>query len=372
MNNCINKLTRDPTLPIPKVFREMVSGIKNDGLDLISKTPKFDNKKSGLYIQRNKAIGTSKTNFKKFEEIEIPPNYQSFLIADYKDKNTRILVFGPEWAIKLMGRAKYFFIDGTFRICPEPFLQLVTIHCDLESTMDYTNIVPLVYALLPNKKKDTYMILLDLLKTRIRDWEPLCVMIDFEISLRQAIQSFFHDVTIKGCYYHFINALWKKAKQLKLLKNNDKRRIVALAAALPLLPKEKINVGWEYIQSQMIPELSMEQFQKYFLKFWLKNDEFIEQWCMFGEKHRTNNYSEAWHFSINDKTSNKLTLFHLLKRLHLNATYQRNRYLAIENNFNKKKRDSAYITRDIIIQNTQMQLITGEITVEHFLDMIRR
>lgn len=65
-------------------------------------------------------------------------------------------------------------------------------------------------------------------------------------------------------------------------------------------------------------------------------------------------------------------MFHLLKRLLLNSTYQGNRYLAIENNSNMKKRDSAYITRDIIIQNAQMQLITGEITVQHFLDMMRQ
>lgn len=56
------------------------------------------------------------------------------------------------------------------------------------------------------------MSLLDLLKTQIREWEPVRVMTDFEMSLRQAIKSFFPKVTIKGCYYNFIKALWKKQK----------------------------------------------------------------------------------------------------------------------------------------------------------------
>lgn len=55
----------------------------------------------------------------------------------------------------------------------------------------------------------------------------------------------------------------EKTKELKLLKNNDKRRVAALAAASQLLPKEKNYNGWEYIQSQIIAELSIEPFKKY-------------------------------------------------------------------------------------------------------------
>ena len=41
--------------------------------------------------------------------------------------------------------------DGTFNIVPSLFYQLFTIHAQVQG-----NLVPCVYALLPDKKEDTY------------------------------------------------------------------------------------------------------------------------------------------------------------------------------------------------------------------------
>lgn len=39
----------------------------------------------------------------------------------------------------------------------------------------------------------------------------------------------------------------------------------------------------------------MDRFTRYMKRTWLKNDEYISQWNVFGERHRLNNVVESWH-----------------------------------------------------------------------------
>ncbi|KAI5631084.1 FLYWCH zinc finger domain-containing protein [Phthorimaea operculella] len=169
MNNCKERIKADITVPIPKIFEETVSGLADDGYDLLIATPKFTNVKTAFYNYRNNEAGTSKMFYTNSEQVEVPPIFEKkFLFADYYCNGIRILVFGNEWSKEMLISGKVFFLDGTFNICPEPFTQLLTIHCDIGSTMEYTNIIPVLYALLPDKKTETYVILLRLLQSEIK------------------------------------------------------------------------------------------------------------------------------------------------------------------------------------------------------------
>lgn len=355
----------------------MVKGIEHDTFDMIAAVPEFRNIKSSLYNCRNKVAGTKKMFFNNNEEVEVPPVYKHFLVADYYYNGDRILIFGSEWSNQLLATSKNFFLDGTFAVCPKPFTQLITIHCDIGSTIQYTNIIPVLYVLLPNKKSETYETMFQLIKSVLKintstEWDPAYIMIDFEAAIAKALTSVLPKVQKGGCYYHFHKAIWRKGKELKLTKNRDKRRILALTASLPLLPIEKIDEGWKYIESQILKEFKMDKFINYFKSFWLKNESFRKQWCVFGQKHRTNNFAEAWHFKINEKTNRKLSLYGLLKLLHKHSIVQKNRIKAIIHDLKAPKpRDQAYVLRDIVIQNAQLQLVKAEITVGAFLDMVR-
>lgn len=374
LNDCKRKVIADPTLPIPKIYEETLDGIYNDGLDLIAATPNFRNVKTALYNSRNKEAGTSKMFYTDFEQVEVPSNYQKFLFADYRYNGGRILIFGDEWSKNMLIDGKVLFIDGTFNICPKPFTQLVTIHCDIGSTIECTNIIPVLYALLPDKKTETYVTLFRLIKSQIKQsghkkWDPDYIMADFEAAIAKAMRIVLPKTEKGGCYYHFHKAIWKKGRQLKLTKNKDTRRILALIATLPLLPLDKIQEGWSFIESQILDEFKMDAFNKYFVRTWLKNKQFQEQWCVFGKRHRTNNFAEAWHFKINNKSNRKNSLYALLKLLYNQSTVMKNRMKSIKNP--PKKRAQIYVIRDRVIQNAQLHLITGDITVGHFLDMLR-
>ncbi|XP_061722098.1 uncharacterized protein LOC133528658 [Cydia pomonella] len=372
LSNCKKEIAASPEIPVPTIFENIVAGIEDDGLDLVGNIPQFQNIKSAMYNHRNKVAGTRKMFFNNLQELEVPPAYHKFLIADYHHNGVRIIIFGGEWAKDLLTERKVFFLDGTFKICPKPFTQLVTMHCDLGSSMESTLIIPTIYALLPDKKTETYKIMFKLLKSAIPAWNPAQIMADFEPAITKAMEDVLPGIKKDGCYYHFTKAIWKMGKELKLTKNKEMRRIISLSAALPLLPFHKIKGGWSYIESQMRRELKMEDFQHYFKTFWLKNDNFIAQWCVFRYRHRTNNYAEAWHFKINDKNNRKISLYALLKKLYKNSVVNRNTYLAITvQKKAPKKRGMKYILRDQFIENAQNQLVAGNITVGHFLDMLR-
>lgn len=80
------------------------------------------------------------------------------------------------------------FGDGTFHV-PPPFYQLYTIHIDVDSCNEMTNIVPLLYALLPDKSQNTYERLFTLIKDQFGSDIPY-YKCDFEVAQMNAFKTF--------------------------------------------------------------------------------------------------------------------------------------------------------------------------------------
>lgn len=57
---------------------------------------------------------------------------------------------------KLKNGIKELIVNATFKSAPKPFTQLFSIHVNLGSTSNTSNVVPLVYALMSDKKRSTY------------------------------------------------------------------------------------------------------------------------------------------------------------------------------------------------------------------------
>ena len=53
--------------------------------------------------------------------------------------------------LNVLNNAEHWFMDGTFKTAPGLFYQLYTVHC-----MTNDRVIPCVYALLPNKRQNTY------------------------------------------------------------------------------------------------------------------------------------------------------------------------------------------------------------------------
>ena len=71
-------------------------------------------------------------------------------------------------------------------------------------------VIPVVFALLPNKKQQTYHRLIDKLFETCPSWKPKFIMMDFE---RPAINEFggkFTTTTMSGCFFLFQNSIHRK------------------------------------------------------------------------------------------------------------------------------------------------------------------
>lgn len=128
---------------------------------------------------------------RKHEEIESAPmdlmfnipnelkntiNDETFLLYDSgQSVDERLIVFASARNIEILKSQKHWYADCTFNVVPKQFKQLLTIHCIINGY-----VIPLLYALLNNKKEKTYLKILEVLKEKEHQLNPESVMLDFE------------------------------------------------------------------------------------------------------------------------------------------------------------------------------------------------
>ena len=131
------------------------------------------------------------------------------------------------------------YVDGTFQTCPRVFYQIFTIHATYAGKH-----IPLVYCLLPNKRQETYERVFRIIQEKADqlglNLMPQTVLSDFELAIMQALRTIFPAAVVKGCYFHFCQALMRKVQHLHLQipyqQNGDVRVFVRKTAALAFVP----------------------------------------------------------------------------------------------------------------------------------------
>lgn len=99
--------------------------------------------------------------------MTVPEELSNDFIIFEDGTTDKMLIFMTPYARETILRCKYFFCDGIFKQIPAPFKHLYSIHADIGSTSTETNVVPLVFCLLPNTKEETYVRAFNLLKILI-------------------------------------------------------------------------------------------------------------------------------------------------------------------------------------------------------------
>ena len=119
--------------------------------------PKKDNLLRAVSRKRQKAIclqlpAPTDLHFDVLDE------FAPFLQDSGKDDKERILIFGDATMKNLLNLSNTWLVDGTFKVSPEIFYQIYTIHVELNGFAP-----PCVYVLLPNKTEKTYNRMIELL-----------------------------------------------------------------------------------------------------------------------------------------------------------------------------------------------------------------
>lgn len=126
-----------------------------------------------------------------------------------------------------------------------------------------------------NEQSNNWL-LFNYIEENVFELTPTEIMTDFEPAMRKAINSVYKDVTLRGCWFHFCQAIKRMALKLGLrnvLKAiQEARCIYYKLMSLPLLPSELFLNGFESIKLQCQSYSCWRKFHPFFgcfESFWL-------------------------------------------------------------------------------------------------------
>lgn len=249
--------------------------------------------------------------------LVVPPEFQvtlkgePFLVFDSQPGPDRILIFSTQSNIEWLVSNPRWSCDGTFKTCPQLFMQLYTIHIIVNNTS-----VPLVYALLPDKREATYIRLFEVVKNLNASINPTGLMTDFERSSINAFGHVFPTAEKKGCFFHFAQCLWRKVQQhhliAQLYQSSAEASVqIRMLLALAFVPPEDVVGRYESVTGSLFfmeHEATLAPLLAYFETTWIglhlggrrRAPLFeISLWncyrLVLQNQHKTNNSIEGWH-----------------------------------------------------------------------------
>ena len=109
----------------------------------------------------------------------------------------RLIIFATNDAIRLLATNPHWFMDGTFKVCPEIFFQIYTIPVLISH-----QIFPCVFALLPSKTEATYNRFLTEVLNAVRNIgnEPEEILVVFERAAMNAITNQLNQVEVNTLF----------------------------------------------------------------------------------------------------------------------------------------------------------------------------
>ena len=215
----LRKRVREEVTPVPRIYNEAVVQLstEEDCSSVAAQLPTFDSMKSSLYRSRRKRFPPIP---KSRAEIEVEGEFTTTLSGDrficrVEGDADKLIIFATDENLHVLSTLETIYVDGTFQTCPSLFSQLFTINGFVHGQQ-----FPLVYALLPSKSRNDYNRFFMYLKEEMQNLgltlDPVSVMADFELALVQSIALQFPLASVRGCYFHLTQCLWRKVKLLGL------------------------------------------------------------------------------------------------------------------------------------------------------------
>ena len=165
------RVIAQPEMSCREVYREVLACFSEEHLpqrdlrELASSLPTFSNVRTSL--QRSRATIRPKLPACLSEltiegEWTLTCSGQQFLQID-DGREDRIVGFFTDDTLKILCESRIVLMDGTFRVVPDIFSQLYTIHGEFLG-----QIMPLCYLLLPKKDRETYLRMFTLIQNCAR------------------------------------------------------------------------------------------------------------------------------------------------------------------------------------------------------------
>ena len=151
--------------------------------------------------------------------------------------------------LSLLDESQNWFVDGTFKVALEQFIQLYTVHAQKGGM-----IIPCVYALLTNKSELTYTRFF----TKLVEIRPglnlLFIMADFEKAAINALESTFLSA-LTGCFFHLTQNIHRKIQSAGLtnlyIENADFALQMKMLPSLAFVPESQVTQYFELLKEEL-------------------------------------------------------------------------------------------------------------------------
>ena len=235
--------------------------------------------------------------------------YFKYINPNNKYRQESFIIFTTIYQIKILRDATIIYMDGTFRTAPKGFYQMLNI---IANDSNSHNNIPVAHIPITHKSQFLYEYVFNTLLNIASDnglelsSDSKTIMTDFEKLIRHAIKNILKIVKLKGCFFHFIKALWSKSKKLGLCHKNKIKytKIIIFSLKMSILLKREDQIQLFDDIDAFIGNLEDNKsyilYMKYFNKIW-KNNKFIIFDLINDNqvRSRTNNLAEGSHRKLN-------------------------------------------------------------------------
>jgi hypothetical protein len=223
----------------------------------------------------------------------------------------KLLLFCALTELALIHQSEYLICDGTFEMAPDSAYQLYTVHGIFKCEG-----MALMWALLPNKLASTYKELFSAVRSAlVASYGDIgatkTFVTDFEIAAIKSIQDVFPECTVKGCSFHYRQAINRHVQQEGLktayeqTEPPEMRAWIRQIMALTSLPTFAIPLVWNFLKTppptgNIDLDRKAQALALYVDNTWINGQFPTSLWSHFDNLGpRTTNLAEGWHNGLN-------------------------------------------------------------------------
>jgi hypothetical protein len=269
------------------------------------------------------------------------PNDRNFLLTRELDGEKLVITCDVEYVRRFtMARDFKIYMDGTFKTSSTSFYQVYIIHGEFNNQS-----FPLIFCFLSSKTEEAYTNVFNLIKSSLAslsvEFSPSVIQIDFEVAAFNAVRNCFPNAQVKGCFFHFGQAIWRRVQRLGLVSLYNEAGhfadLIQMISALALIPSEDIDNAWMIIRSRFTEyDSNVEFLLEYVDNNWLCNlRPFFSRdvWSHHGIlRGRTNNAAEGFHSKLSkliNKTNSCFSeVLNTLKEIQMSNEVELHRLIA--------------------------------------------
>ena len=229
------------------------------------------------------------------------------------------------------------------------------------------------------KDEELYKAIMINIRSLLPELNPTSSMSDWESAPRIALNIFYPNTLILGCWFHFTQRIWSKVQKFGLVKtfkeNNEFASYIRKLMSVPFLPASLIQPTYSFLQlpTNLIASetVKLERISKYFKKRWLTQIR-PEELSIFDSDFSTNNGAESYHSRLKARIKTNYpriwNFMHILNAIIMDTDNELGRLSLGKETTRPRKRTS--VANDDRRSAYKLKLATGSYTPWEYLNAI--